>query len=57
MRVTFLIHPCRLPGQTSLSYKILLGFHFSEQVLQLFVAYSLLDILNDILKNAFTLGG
>ena len=51
------MHPCRLPGQTGLNHKILLGFDFSEQVLQLFVAYSLLDILNDILKKAFTLTG
>ena len=54
---TFLMHPCRLPGQTGLNHKILLGFDFSEQVLHLFVAYSLLDILNDILKKAFTLAG
>ena len=53
MWVTFPIHQCRLPGQTILSHKILPGFAFSEQVLQLFVAYSLLDILNDILKKRF----
>ena len=57
------MHSCRLPGQTGLSHKILLGFALvsrfclSEQVLQLFVAYSLLDILSGILKKAFTLAG
>lgn len=46
--VTFLMHLCRLPGQTSLSHKILPGFDFSRLVLpsvRRFCSSSLLTLL------------
>ena len=47
--------PARLPGQIGLGHKILPGFVFSEQELQVFPSHTVLEILNDILKKALAL--
>jgi hypothetical protein len=44
-----------LPGQIGLSHKILPGFVFSEQELQLFPSHTPLEILKDIIKKALAL--
>ena len=53
--VTFLVYLHGYLDKIGLDHKILPGFVFSEQELQLFPSHTLPEILNDILKKALAL--